>query len=99
MALAADAAPVRRLASPMVRLGLWLAVSVTYVSVIVGVMGLRPDLPARLTEARFDAELGATLMTSVLAAAAAFCAGCPGRPIWERFAPLPALGLWFLSLG
>jgi hypothetical protein len=38
-------------------------------------------------------------MTSVLAAAAAFCAGCPGRPIWERFAPLPALGLWFWSLG
>jgi hypothetical protein len=38
-------------------------------------------------------------MTSVLAAAAAFCAGCPGRPLWERYAPLPALGVWIWSLG
>jgi hypothetical protein len=98
-ALAADAAPVRRLASPMVRVALWLAASATYAAVVVAVMGLRPDLPSRLTDPRFVVELGAAFLTSVLAAAAAFCAGCPGRPIWERFAPLPALGLWFLSLG
>ena len=98
-ALAADAAPVRRLASPMVRLGFWLAVSATYAARIVAAMGLRADLSARLTETRFVAELGATFMTSVLAAVAAFCAGCPGRPVWERFAPLPALALWLASLG
>ena len=56
-ALAADATPVRRLASPVARLVLWLVVSTAYVAVIVGVMGLRPDLPSRLTEARFVAEL------------------------------------------
>src|SRR5262249_36445571 len=94
-ALAADARPVRRLASPMVRLAKWLAASTAYAAVIVAIMGLRPDLPSRLTDAAFAVELGATLLTSVLAAAAAFCAGCPGRPMWERFAPLPALGLWF----
>jgi hypothetical protein len=98
-ALAADAAPVRRLASPMVRLAFWLAASAAYAAVIVAVMGLRPDLPSRLTDVRFVVELGATFLTSVLAAAAAFCAGCPGRPLWELFAPLPALGLWFLCLG
>jgi hypothetical protein len=98
-ALAADAKPVRRLASPMVRLGVWFAVSVAYAGLIVLAMGLRPDIQARLADTRFAVELGATFMTSVLAAAAAFCAGCPGRPIWERFAPLPALGLWFWSLG
>jgi hypothetical protein len=98
-ALAADAAPVRRLTAPMVRVALWLVVSAAYAAVIVAVMGLRPDLPSRLTDGRFVVELGAAFMTSVLAAAAAFCAGCPGRPVWERFAPLPALGLWFLSLG
>jgi|GEM_PF-5402895 len=31
--------------------------------------------------------------------AAAFCSGCPGRPLWERFAPLPFLAVWLGSLG
>jgi hypothetical protein len=52
-----------------------------------------------LADARFVVELGATFVTSVLGAAAAFCATCPGRPVWERFAPLPAVGVWFWSLG
>jgi hypothetical protein len=98
-ALVADAKPVRRLSSPTVRVCGWLAMSTAYAAVIVLVMGLRPDLQSRLADTRFVVELGATFMTSVLAAAAAFCAGCPGRPLWERFAPLPALGLWFWSLG
>jgi hypothetical protein len=98
-ALAANAPPVRRLASPMLRLCLWLAASVAYAAVIVAAMGPRPDLSSRLADTRFALELGATFMTGVLAAAAAFCAGCPGRPIWERFIPLPALALWFFTLG
>lgn len=97
--LAADAKPVRRLSSPMVRLLIWLGVSIAYAALVVWLMGLRPDILSKLGDARFVMELSATFMTSVLAAAAAFCAGCPGRPIWERFAPLPALGLWFWSLG
>jgi len=97
--LAAGAKPVRRLSSPMVRLLIWLGVSVAYAALVVWLMGVRPDLPSKLADTRFAVELAATFMTSVLAAAAAFCAGCPGRPIWERFAPLPALGLWFWSLG
>jgi hypothetical protein len=98
-ALAADARPVRRLASPMLRLGVWLALSGGYAALIVLAMGLRPDIAARLADARFVAELGATFLTGILAAAAAFCATCPGRPMWERFAPLPALGIWLWSLG
>jgi hypothetical protein len=98
-ALAADAKPVRRLASPMVRLALWLVLSAGYAALIVWVMGLRPDIQSRLADTRFVMELGATFMTAVLAAAAAFCAGCPGRRVWERFAPLPALALWSGSLG
>lgn len=97
--LAADAKPVRRLSSPMVRLLIWLGISIAYAALVVWLMGLRPDILSKLGDARFVVELSATFMTSVLAAAAAFCAGCPGRPIWERFAPLPALGLWFWSLG
>jgi hypothetical protein len=97
--LAADAEPVRRLSSPMVRLLIWLGISIAYAAMVVWLMGLRPDILSKLGDTRFVVELSATFMTSVLAAAAAFCAGCPGRPIWERFAPLPALGLWFWSLG
>lgn len=97
--LAADAKPVRRLSSPMVRLLTWLGISIAYAALVVWLMGVRPDIPSKLGDTRFAVELAATFMTSVLAAAAAFCAGCPGRPIWERFAPLPALGLWFWSLG
>lgn len=97
--LAADAKPVRRLSSPMVRLLIWLGISIAYAALVVWLMGVRPDIPSKLGDTRFVVELAATFMTSVLAAAAAFCAGCPGRPIWERFAPLPALGLWFWSLG
>jgi hypothetical protein len=97
--LAADAKPVRRLSSPMMRLLIWLGISIAYAAIVVWLMGLRPDILSKLGDARFVVELSATFMTSVLAAAAAFCAGCPGRPIWERFAPLPALGLWFWSLG
>jgi hypothetical protein len=91
--LAADAKPVRRLSSPMMRLLIWLGISIAYAAIVVWLMGLRPDILSKLGDARFVVELSATFMTSVLAAAAAFCAGCPGRPIWERFAPLPALGL------
>jgi len=97
--LAADATPVRRLSPPMVRLLIWLGISVTYAGLVVWLMGLRPDIASKLADTRFAVELAATFMTAVLAAAAGFCAGCPGRPIWERFAPLPALALWFLSLG
>jgi hypothetical protein len=98
-ALAADARPVRPLASPMLRAGLWLAVAGSYAALIVWLVGLRPDISSRLADARFVVELGATFMTGVLAAAAAFCACAPGRPVWERFAPLPALALWMGSLG
>ena len=80
-ALATDAKPVRRLGSPMVRLSVWLAASTAYAALIVFIMGLRPDIQSKLGDTRFAVELGATFMTSVLAAAAAFCAGCPGRPI------------------
>ena len=97
--LAADAKPVRRLSSPMVRLLIWLGISVAYAALVVWLMGVRSDIFLKLADTRFALELAATFMTSVLAAAAAFCTGCPGRPIWERFAPLPAVGIWFWSLG
>lgn len=98
-ALTADAKPVRRLAHPAVRATVWMMLSVAYVAAYLWVVGLRPDLPVVLADTRFQIEVGAALLTSMMAAAAAFCAGCPGRPLWERFAPFPFLAVWLASLG
>lgn len=98
--LAADAGnPVRRLAPPSRRLGLWLAVSLPWIALVVAFMGLRPDLVSKFGEARWMIEQGAALMTAMAAAMAAFCAGVPGRPRWERVAPAVPLVLWISMLG
>jgi hypothetical protein len=97
--LGANAAPVQRLPHPATRAVVWLVISTVYIAGFIWVMGLRPDIAVKLAEPRFLVEVGAAYMTSMMAAAAAFCAGCPGRPLWERFAPLPFLVLWLASLG
>ena len=97
--LAECAAPVSRLRSPHVRMATWFMISLAFAALVVAAMGLRPDIGDKLREPRFVTEVVAALMTSMLAAGAAFCAGCPGRPLWERFAPLPALAVWLASIG
>ncbi len=91
--------PVVRLAQPARRMIVWFMGALIYGAMVAFFMGLRDDLPMRIAEPRFVIELAAALLTSMMAAAAAFCAGCPGRPLWERFAPLPFLGLWLATLG
>lgn len=92
--LAAQAPAVRRLPAPPSRLMRWLAWSVPWVVVVVLLMGVRPDLAAKLHDLRWLAEQGAALTTAVMAAMAAFCAGVPGRPRWEHAMPLLPLSLW-----
>ena len=55
-------------------------------------MGVRPDFVAKIADPQFATELAAAFLTSVVAAAGAFSAGCPARPIWERL----AAGLFFV---
>ncbi|MBU2581439.1 MAG: DUF1109 domain-containing protein [Alphaproteobacteria bacterium] len=98
-ALAKDAQPVKRLPQPVWRALLWTLLATASVTMFVFWFGLRADLTAKLAEPRFIAEVAAAFLTSVMAAAAAFCSGCPGRPLWERLAPLPFLAVWLFSLG
>ena len=98
-ALVADARPVRRLPAPSVRVLVWFAISVPWVAVAVLLMTPRPDLPAKLEDTRFLIEQAAALATALTAAMAAFCAGVPGRPLWERFAPLVPLSVWLGTVG
>lgn len=97
--LAEDCKPVRSLAHPARRAVIWFMIALAYVAVVVATVGLRPDISSKLANWKFMIEVGAPLLTSMMAAAAAFCAGCPGRPLWERLAPLPFLALWLGSLG
>jgi hypothetical protein len=97
--LTADCPPVQPLPHPGWRAVAWFAISLAYVAVLVGLIGLRPDIYAKLSDWRFVTEVGAALLTSMMAAAGAFCAGCPGRPIWERFAPVPFAVVWLGALG
>ncbi len=92
--LAADAKPVQCLRPPVLRLGRWLLLSVPWVAAIVYVMGLRPDLAARLADPRWLVEQGAALATAIMAAMGALCAGVPGRPRWEHYLPLLPLAVW-----
>lgn len=97
--LAKDVRPVRRLQPPWLRTAIWFAVSLPWVAAVVFIMGVRPDLAARVSESRWLVEQGAALATAVMAAMAAFCAGVPGRPRWEHFMPLLPLALWLGMLG
>ena len=97
--LAANAPPVRRLAHPAWRAMTWFTLSLAYAAAVVYVKGPRPDISARLTEPLFFVEFFAALATAMMAAGGAFCAGCPGRPFWERLAPVPFVAIWLASLG
>ena len=98
-ALARDAQPVRRLASPWVRLATWLAASLLFAGANVFALGPRGDIADKLIEPRFAIELAAAVATAILAAMAAFSYGVPGRPTWERAIPLFPLAIWVGSLG
>ncbi len=97
--LAQGAARVRRLPHPALRAATWMVLAAGSVGVLVFWFGVRADLAAKLGETRFALEVAAALLTSVMAAAAAFCSSCPGRPFWERLAPFPFLAVWLGSLG
>lgn len=97
--LTANCPPVRPLPHPCWRTIVWFTISLGYVVILLEVLGLRVGGHQRFSDLRFIIEVGAALMTAMMAAAGALCAGCPGRPIWERFAPAPFLLLWLASLG
>ncbi|MBC8050316.1 MAG: DUF1109 domain-containing protein [Chitinophagales bacterium] len=97
--LSQGAKPVRPLRSPVKRVLFWLAISLIYAVLVVAMKSPRPDLIGKLAEQRFTIEVVAAFLTAILSAVSAFSSGIPGRPIWERFLPLPPLVVWLASLG
>lgn len=98
-ALADTAKPVRPLPHPWVRGVAWLAMAIPYIALVVYVMSPRPDLIAKLTEARYLIEQFASLATGIAAAVAAFAATIPGYNRKVLLLPLLPLALWLGSLG
>ncbi|MBW3551086.1 MAG: DUF1109 domain-containing protein [Proteobacteria bacterium] len=97
--LAARAAPVRRLAPPLRRTLLWLAVALTIIAVVIASHGPRPDLTRALAGPAAAIQWLASLLTGAVAAYAVFQISVPGRsPSWA-WLPLPASMLWLLGLG
>jgi hypothetical protein len=97
-ALESNCTPVCPLAHPLTRALAWSALSLLYIGATVWAIGPHSNLGARFGDWKFAIESGAALLTGVMAAGAAFCAGCPGRPIWERFAPVPFVAIWLGGL-
>ncbi len=97
--LVADAAPVRRLRRPLVRLAGWLLLASLILALVALVHGLRPDLALKLRQPAFVASVAAAVATGILAACAALTAGVPGRSRHWLWLPLPALAAWLGTIG
>lgn len=97
--LAAQASPVRPIASPLPRTLAWLAFAAAVVAAVVLLHGARPGL-ARVFAGGWGAiEFAASIATGVAAAYAAFQVSVPGRPRRWAWLPLPFLLLWLGGLG
>ncbi len=97
--LAREAGPVRPLASPLRRLGGWLAIALGFALAMVWAIGPRPDLAERLLEARFLLEQGAALVTAITAALAALALTMPDAARFWRWLPVIPGAAWLGTLG
>ena len=98
--LARAAGPIRPLSRPSVRLAQWTAAAVPLTAVCVIAIGPRRDVWHAIHQSTFVAIAAATLLTAVLAAAAAFVLSVPGAegsPV-PRLVPLTTGGVWALVL-
>jgi hypothetical protein len=97
--LAENMTPVRRLRPPLIRAGAWLVLAAIVLGLLAISQGIRPDLSQRLDEAGFAVGIGASLLTGICAAIAAFMLSLPDRSrLWLLF-PAPALVVWLSTLG
>jgi hypothetical protein len=96
--LAEEVTPVKPLPAPAIRAALWLAVSTSYVAVVVFAYRHLGDTILRSLDQRFVVEELALIATAITAAVAAFCCVVPGRDRRISFLPLVPLAIWLTSL-
>ncbi len=97
--LVATARPVRKLAHPLERAGLWLLAAVVIIALLGLEHGVRPDLAAQMHKGSFTLGCAASLATGVLAAFGCLMASLPDRPRTWLLLPLPSLVVWISTIG
>lgn len=98
-ALAGSARPVKRLAPPLARAALWLAIAGFVVAISVYFHGVRDDLVEELRQPREMAEWLFTLATGIGGIVAAFYVSLPDRsPRWALLAFAPG-AIWLATVG
>jgi hypothetical protein len=99
--LAADARPVRPLASPWKRAASMLGLLALGAGLALPFLGDWSQLRGRYEgrEIMLVLELSAMAATAVLAIIGAFFLSVPGRPTWWRLVPIPPFLLWLLLSG
>ena len=97
--LAADAVPVRPLASPLQRASRWLAVVCLAALSLLLMLGWNGTAPQDLAQPGGDWAWWGSLVTGVLAAYAVFQVSVPGRSATWAWLPLPAAMAWFAGMG
>jgi hypothetical protein len=98
-ALSEAVAPVKRLPSPQVRAGKWLAFAVVVIGVLVTLHDPRDDLAARFSEPGFVVPWMASVLVAITAAVAAFQMSVPGSPRFFVLLPAVPLAVWLGTLG
>jgi hypothetical protein len=97
--LAARAAPVKRLSSPLRRTVLWLLLATAIIALVVAAFGARPGWRQDMHDTATAIEWFASLLTGALAAYAVFQISVPGRsPSWA-WLPFPAAVVWLGGIG
>lgn len=97
--LSQDLRQVEPLPSPARQLVSWLGVTIPVLAAITLIMGPRPDLAGKFGEAGFLISEGLGVVTALVSAYAAFCAGRPDQPGWKLWVPMLAMLVWLGDLG
>ena len=97
--LATSITPVKRLRPPLIRASCWLLLAAVILGLLAIGEGLRPDLAQRLWQAGFSVGVGASLLTGMCAAIAAFMLSLPDRSRLWLLLPAPALLAWLSTIG
>lgn len=93
-----SATPVRRLAPPLLRTCIWLALAILILALLCVAHGVRPDLPTRLRQPIFVFSMLGALATAVLAALASFKLNLPESPRGWVLLPLPGFAMWVSTI-
>lgn len=97
--LAREAQPVKPLAPPLVRAGVFVAMVFAVMTGLVAIGGHPDDTLSHLLDIPFAAELAGAVIAGVAAIVAAAMMSIPGRAAAWIYLPLPGVLLWLAGGG